>query len=178
MINGVEGPDRKTLKFDPSAETVPMRIDYKSTSVHHHSMAHFWNEWYAEYFYADFPRLVVRFEDLVRIHGSFLYNGVFHKEVFLDMKTNLMVKWFCVAWKQVFHAKEVTEAVCKCAGGALNRHGFKYITESAKRGVGKCGSMVLYFAAYFVSHKFFLRFIFHPSQRLSRSTWCRKNWIT
>jgi len=104
VINGVEGVDHKTLRFDPNAKTVPMRIDYKSTSVHHDSMAHFWNGWYSEYFDADFPRLIVRFEDLV------------------------------------FHGKEVTETVCKCAGGEVNSGGFKYITESAKRGPGQHGA--------------------------------------
>lgn len=29
------------------------------------SLAHVWNQWYKEYVEADFPRLIVRFEDLI-----------------------------------------------------------------------------------------------------------------
>ena len=29
------------------------------------SLAHVWNSWYREYYHADFPRLIIRFEDLL-----------------------------------------------------------------------------------------------------------------
>ena len=35
----------------------------------------------------------------------------------------------------IFHPKEVTKAVCECAGGQLNRGEFKYIVDSAKKGM-------------------------------------------
>jgi hypothetical protein len=63
-----------------------------------------WNDWYNEYIHvADFPRVIVRYEDLI------------------------------------FHPHEVVRTVCECAGGELNRHKFRIIEESAKRGVGAHG---------------------------------------
>lgn len=45
---------------------VPVRVRYKSGTQFHESLAHLWNDWYKEYMVdADFPRIVVRLEDLV-----------------------------------------------------------------------------------------------------------------
>ena len=32
---------------------------------HYASLVHMWNDWYGEYYQADYPRLIVRFEDLL-----------------------------------------------------------------------------------------------------------------
>ena len=48
-------------------DTVPVKVNYKGADIirHHESLVHFWNEWYKEYLDADFPRIIVRYEDLV-----------------------------------------------------------------------------------------------------------------
>ena len=44
---------------------VPVEVKYDGNVVHHDSLAHLWNDWYAQYLQkADFPYIVVRFEDL------------------------------------------------------------------------------------------------------------------
>ena len=49
---------------------VPVRIKYAEDTWHKHdSLAHFYSDWYGEYLNADFPRLMVRFEDLL-FHGE------------------------------------------------------------------------------------------------------------
>ena len=49
---------------DPSP-LVPLEVKYDGTVVHHDSLAHLWNDWYAQYLQkANFPYIVVRFEDL------------------------------------------------------------------------------------------------------------------
>jgi hypothetical protein len=40
----------------------------------------------------------------------------------------------------IYHPKQVVQTVCECAGGAMNPGSFKYITGSAKRGVGAHGA--------------------------------------
>lgn len=44
---------------------VNVRVKYSNTVLHHDSLAHFWNDWYQEYMEADYPRVFVRFEDLL-----------------------------------------------------------------------------------------------------------------
>lgn len=43
--------------------TVPIRVKYNPW-YDFDSLAHFWAQWYKEYLEADYPRLIVRFEDL------------------------------------------------------------------------------------------------------------------
>ena len=38
---------------------------YKEFKQYHDSLVGFWNDWYRDYIEADFPRLMIRFEDLV-----------------------------------------------------------------------------------------------------------------
>lgn len=82
----------------PNLVHANVEIQYAAFLQQHESLIHFWNEWYQDYIMAEFPRLIVRFEDVV------------------------------------FHPKEVTQAVCECAGGKLKPRGFKYIVDSAKKG--------------------------------------------
>eukprot|EP00934_Nitzschia_sp_Nitz4_P001967 Nitzschia sp. Nitz4//scaffold10_size219509//78115//79405//NITZ4_001419-RA/size219509-augustus-gene-0.270-mRNA-1//-1//CDS//3329532893//1967//frame0 len=51
--------------FTLDKASIPVRIRYKSEVAYHESLAHFWKDWYQEYYDADFPRLMVRLEDLV-----------------------------------------------------------------------------------------------------------------
>ena len=82
------------------------RVVYNGFEREHESILHLWNSYYTEYKEAQFPRLIVRYEDLI------------------------------------FHPEEVTEKVCKCAGGSMRRDGrFKYIVDSAKKGVGAHGKV-------------------------------------
>lgn len=44
---------------------VPVQVTYAEFNVHHDSLIGFWNDWYNEYVNVKWPRLLVRFEDLV-----------------------------------------------------------------------------------------------------------------
>lgn len=67
--NLVPTADDKLKRSDlQGKETVPVTISYsaaKHFSVTHDSLVHLWNEWYNLYFSASFPRIMVRFEDLL-----------------------------------------------------------------------------------------------------------------
>jgi hypothetical protein len=86
-------------KADGLPETNPVTV-YKKDVAHFDSLAHFWAGWYKEYLEADFPRLIIRFEDLQ------------------------------------FHAKEVLDIVCQCAGAVPREDDgiFRYVVDSAKWG--------------------------------------------
>lgn len=81
-----------------SSEIAPVYVDYNKMYVYHDSLVGMWNDWYNEYVQADFPRVLVRMEDLV------------------------------------FHTRNVTQAVCECAGGMLREGEFQYVQGSAKPG--------------------------------------------
>lgn len=47
-------------------KSVPVRIEFDRTSVGHwDSLVHLWNDWYRQYYDAEYPRLMIRFEDLL-----------------------------------------------------------------------------------------------------------------
>lgn len=93
-----------TFKVPMEATQMNITVVYKEFAQYHDSLVGFWNDFYRDYIQADFPRLMVRFEDLV------------------------------------FHPKQVTKLVCECAGGQLKHpNHFKYIVDSAKKGVGAHG---------------------------------------
>lgn len=46
-----------------TTDTVPVMVKY-DPPVNYTSLAHFWTDWYQQYLDADYPRLLVRFEDL------------------------------------------------------------------------------------------------------------------
>ena len=49
-----------------ASQPVPVNVTYaERRQSHHNSLAHLWNDWNQEYLRADYPRLVVRFEDLI-----------------------------------------------------------------------------------------------------------------
>mmetsp|Transcript_16054 Transcript_16054/g.17855 ORF Transcript_16054/g.17855 Transcript_16054/m.17855 type:complete len:199 (+) Transcript_16054:15-611(+) len=54
-----------TANFTLHSKTVPVYVKYKKETINHESLAHMWNEWYRQYYDAKFPKLIVRYEDLV-----------------------------------------------------------------------------------------------------------------
>ena len=82
------------------AESIPVSIQYADFIREHDSLLHHWNDYYRAYYDASFPRLMVRYEDLI------------------------------------FFPRQVTEAVCMCAGGQFLKPGqpFQYMVESAQKG--------------------------------------------
>lgn len=58
--------------FTLDSKVVPVRVRYKSTVEFHKSLAHMWLDWYKEYSYATFPRLMIRLEDVVFRPGEVL----------------------------------------------------------------------------------------------------------
>eukprot|EP00934_Nitzschia_sp_Nitz4_P007521 Nitzschia sp. Nitz4//scaffold118_size93875//74617//76434//NITZ4_004800-RA/size93875-augustus-gene-0.46-mRNA-1//1//CDS//3329533760//7511//frame0 len=88
------------------SEYVPVHVKYAAVTTEHDSMMHFYNDWYNMYMNATFPRLIVRYEDLI------------------------------------FRGKEVTQAICSCAGGVERNDrppGFRHVRESAKLGTAAHG---------------------------------------
>ena len=57
--------DLDTYPTLTAGEPVKVHVKYAEFSHHHESMAHFWNSYYQAYVDAPFPRLIVRFEDLI-----------------------------------------------------------------------------------------------------------------
>jgi len=51
--------------FTMTSKTVPVYVKYKSETVNHDSLAHMWSDWNRQYYDADYPRLMVRYEDLI-----------------------------------------------------------------------------------------------------------------
>jgi hypothetical protein len=49
--------------FPHQSDSIPVNVKY-NPPVQFKSLVHFWSEWYRQYLDADFPRLIVRFEDL------------------------------------------------------------------------------------------------------------------
>ena len=61
------GVTKETSHFDTtnSQTTYKVTVVYPNVTTHHASMAEFWNDWYRPYTEALFPRLMVRYEDLL-----------------------------------------------------------------------------------------------------------------
>ena len=73
-------PDERDFKEEPWLKYkhyVPIDVRYSTFNRQHDSLVHFWNEWYTEYFQAPFPRLIVRFEDLI-FHAKDVTTTVCH----------------------------------------------------------------------------------------------------
>jgi len=45
--------------------SVSVKIKYKEFTRRHDSLVHMWNEWFNAYYHASFPRLIIRFEDII-----------------------------------------------------------------------------------------------------------------
>ena len=57
--------DRATFPALRKKDVVPVMVKYKMFNKMHTGLAGFWNDWYNEYVHAPFPRLIVRFEDVI-----------------------------------------------------------------------------------------------------------------
>ena len=56
--------------------TVKVNIHYRDTNItHHDSLADLWNTWYGDWIDVDFPRLILRFEDLL-FHAEYVLKQV------------------------------------------------------------------------------------------------------
>lgn len=65
--------EKDILKND---ETFPVNIHYRDTNItHHKSLVDLWNTWYGNWLDAEFPRLFVRFEDLL-FHTEYVVGKV------------------------------------------------------------------------------------------------------
>ena len=54
-----------TANFTLDSPTIPVYVKYKRETTNHASLAHMWNDWYHDYLNASFPRVMVRYEDLL-----------------------------------------------------------------------------------------------------------------
>eukprot|EP00547_Thalassionema_nitzschioides_P000214 CAMPEP_0194214464 /NCGR_PEP_ID=MMETSP0156-20130528/15666_1 /TAXON_ID=33649 /ORGANISM="Thalassionema nitzschioides, Strain L26-B" /LENGTH=436 /DNA_ID=CAMNT_0038942723 /DNA_START=12 /DNA_END=1318 /DNA_ORIENTATION=+ len=54
-----------TANFTMRSKIVPVYVKYASETVNHDSLAHMWSEWNRQYYDAEYPRLMVRYEDLI-----------------------------------------------------------------------------------------------------------------
>jgi len=68
----IRGQGHRCPNLVPSAneqrngsKSFAVTVDYPNQPAHFDSLADFWSEWYNEYINAEYPRLVVRFEDLI-----------------------------------------------------------------------------------------------------------------
>jgi hypothetical protein len=52
-------------ELDGKKNSTPVTIPYPNQTATFDSMVHFWSTWYNEYLNADYPRLMIRFEDLI-----------------------------------------------------------------------------------------------------------------
>ena len=59
-------PNQDDLDLFPYLEdTIPVSIKYPERPENWDSLAHVWSDWYGQYFRADYPVLMIRFEDLL-----------------------------------------------------------------------------------------------------------------
>lgn len=68
-IYGARWPHNRTacphVYMDEFNKPSPVRVKYKNTIVNHASLPGMWNDWYNHYLEQEFPRVIVRFEDLL-----------------------------------------------------------------------------------------------------------------
>ena len=57
--------DNPEAGFTMNTTVIPVTVEYKSLTTNHTSLAHMWNDWYLDYVQAEFPRIMIRMEDLV-----------------------------------------------------------------------------------------------------------------
>ena len=63
-----ENVDVNDHDYDNNNNTIPASVHYSETEpfiTYHKSLPHLWNDWYRLYYNATFPRIIVRFEDLL-----------------------------------------------------------------------------------------------------------------
>jgi hypothetical protein len=57
--------DKNAFSELARAKSVPMTISYPGNKTQWDSLAHAWSDWYNQYVQADYPRLIIRFEDII-----------------------------------------------------------------------------------------------------------------
>ncbi|KAG7368441.1 hypothetical protein IV203_031184 [Nitzschia inconspicua] len=80
----------------------------------------------------------IKYADFRKRHDSILH----HWNDFYQEYLHVNIPFMMVRFEDlVFHPKEVTTAVCQCAGGQMMNKKFSYIVESAKKGIGAHGKV-------------------------------------
>jgi hypothetical protein len=64
------------IKFPEINRTFPLKVIFdKNQTMHWDSLVHLWSNWYDLYLKATYPRLIVRFEDML-IHGPTIMKNI------------------------------------------------------------------------------------------------------
>jgi hypothetical protein len=58
-------PESALDDSNSNATSVPVTIGYPGNASQWDSLAHVWSDWYNQYMQADYPRLIIRFEDIL-----------------------------------------------------------------------------------------------------------------
>lgn len=105
-----------------------VNVKFAPGSTHHKSLAHMWNDWYGEYFYENFTMNATVDSQDRRVNAAAPF-------------PRLMIRFEDI----IFFPHEVTEQICKCAGGVIGHrpddkdvanNTFHYVVRSAKTGGG------------------------------------------
>jgi hypothetical protein len=86
----------------------------------------------------DYFPVSVRYSDFYRHHKSL--TGMW-SDWYNEYKNVEFHRLFVRYEDLLFHPKNVTQTVCLCAGGTLNRGNFQYVVDSAKKGIGAHGAV-------------------------------------
>ena len=110
------------LKKDSNNEWNDVNVKFGAGQTHHKSLAHLFNDWYGEYFYSNYSDTVS------------------------ERNTSAPFPRLLIRFEDIiFFPYEVTEAICKCAGGEIGHRAddkdvlngtFHYVVRSAKAGFG------------------------------------------
>ena len=100
-----------------------VNVRFGAGQTHHKSLGHLFNDWYGDYFYSNST-----IDDASKRNATAPF-------------PRLMIRFEDI----IFFPREVTEAVCKCAGGIIGHRAddkdvangtFHYVVRSAKAGIG------------------------------------------
>jgi hypothetical protein len=86
----------------------------------------------------DYFPVSVRYSDFYKHHKSLI--GMWN-DWYNEYKNVEFQRLFVRYEDLLFHPRQVTETVCHCAGGTMNRGKFQYVVDSAKKGIGAHGSV-------------------------------------
>eukprot|EP00956_Cyclotella_meneghiniana_P009533 scaffold13173_cov78-Cyclotella_meneghiniana.AAC.2 len=139
--NGQHGTKCPELKNGRDWNEV--NVKFGPGSTHHKSLAHMWNDWYGEYFYGNYN--MKKMQNDWYGEGFYTHNTTNETSIAKSNRTapfpRLMIRFEDV----IFFPYEVTQQICKCAGGVLGHrpddkdvanNTFHYVVRSAKTGSG------------------------------------------
>lgn len=120
-------------KFVPTNLTLGMKLEHKKTW---NSLAHMWSEWYGNYFDADFPRLMIRFE------GT---NPLVDRDsagIYLAYTCTFPLRFLLIPTDVLYHTPQVMDAIRACVDGEWKEEHFVYQTASSKGGKKYFGTLI------------------------------------